>query len=34
MEGLKRMETIITADESLCIGCGGCIRACPGGLDP
>ena len=26
------METIIKADESLCINCGSCIRACPGGL--
>ena len=27
-----RLDTIIKVDESLCIGCGGCIRACPGGL--
>ena len=26
------MHTIIKADESLCINCGSCIRACPGGL--
>jgi nitroreductase/NAD-dependent dihydropyrimidine dehydrogenase PreA subunit len=26
------MDTIIKADEALCIGCGSCIRACPGGL--
>jgi nitroreductase/NAD-dependent dihydropyrimidine dehydrogenase PreA subunit len=26
------MEAIIEAEESLCIGCGSCIRACPGGL--
>jgi len=26
------MDTIIKVDESLCIGCGSCIRACPGGL--
>jgi nitroreductase/NAD-dependent dihydropyrimidine dehydrogenase PreA subunit len=26
------MKTIIRADESLCIACGSCIRACPGGL--
>ncbi|MCU0378379.1 MAG: nitroreductase family protein [Bacteroidales bacterium] len=26
------METIIKVDENLCIGCGSCIRACPGGL--
>jgi len=32
MKGLKDMETIIKVDESLCINCGSCIRACPGGL--
>ena len=26
------MEAIIKVDENLCIGCGSCIRACPGGL--
>jgi len=26
------METIIKVNEILCIGCGSCIRACPGGL--
>ena len=26
------MDAIIKADESLCINCGSCIRACPGGL--
>ena len=26
------LDTIINADESLCINCGSCIRACPGGL--
>ncbi len=26
------MDTIIKVDQSLCINCGGCIRACPGGL--
>jgi len=28
----KQMDTIIKVDESLCINCGSCIRACPGGL--
>ena len=28
----EQMDTIIKADESLCIDCGSCIRACPGGL--
>jgi len=32
MNDLRETRTIIKADESLCIGCGGCIRACPGGL--
>jgi nitroreductase/NAD-dependent dihydropyrimidine dehydrogenase PreA subunit len=27
-----RLDTMIKADESLCINCGSCIRACPGGL--
>jgi nitroreductase/NAD-dependent dihydropyrimidine dehydrogenase PreA subunit len=27
-----KLETIIKVDESLCINCGGCIRACPGDL--
>ena len=27
-----KLDTMIKADESLCIGCGSCIRACPGGL--
>ena len=26
------MDTIIKTDENLCIQCGSCIRACPGGL--
>ena len=28
----EQMDTIIKTDESLCISCGSCIRACPGGL--
>ncbi len=27
-----QLDTMIKVDESLCIGCGSCIRACPGGL--
>ena len=27
-----KMDTILKVDESLCINCGSCIRACPGGL--
>lgn len=27
-----RLDTMIKVDESLCINCGSCIRACPGGL--
>ena len=27
-----KLDTMIKVDESLCIGCGSCIRACPGGL--
>ena len=27
-----KLDTIIKVDENLCIGCGSCIRACPGGL--
>lgn len=26
------LDTIIKADETLCLNCGSCIRACPGGL--
>jgi ferredoxin len=32
MSATYTMDTIIKADESLCISCGSCIRACPGGL--
>lgn len=32
MNATCTMDTIIKADESLCINCGSCIRACPGGL--
>jgi NAD-dependent dihydropyrimidine dehydrogenase PreA subunit len=28
----NNLESIIKVDESLCIGCGSCVRACPGGL--
>ena len=28
----EQMSAIIKVDESLCINCGSCIRACPGGL--
>ena len=32
MNNSYKLETIIKVDESLCINCGSCIRACPGGL--
>ena len=32
MKNSYKLDTIIKVDESLCIGCGGCIRACPGAL--
>jgi nitroreductase/NAD-dependent dihydropyrimidine dehydrogenase PreA subunit len=32
MDTPYKLDTIIKADESLCITCGACIRACPGGL--
>jgi len=32
MNTTYKLDTMIKVDESLCIGCGSCIRACPGGL--
>ncbi len=32
MNNTYKLDTIIKVDESLCINCGGCIRACPGAL--
>lgn len=32
MNDTYKSDTIIKAYESLCIGYGSCIRACPGGL--
>ena len=32
MDTSYKLETMIKVDESLCITCGSCIRACPGGL--
>ena len=32
MDTTYMLDTMIKADENLCIGCGSCIRACPGGL--
>ena len=29
---IHKLDTIVKVDESLCIGCGSCIRTCPGGL--
>ena len=32
MNASYKLDTMIKVDESLCINCGACIRACPGGL--
>lgn len=32
MSSTYKLDTIIKVDENLCINCGSCIRACPGGL--
>ena len=32
MNAAYKLDTMIKVDESLCISCGSCIRACPGGL--
>jgi len=32
MTNTYKLDTMIKVDESLCITCGSCIRACPGGL--
>ena len=32
LPGAYTLDTIIRVDEDLCIGCGSCIRTCPGGL--
>jgi Fe-S-cluster-containing hydrogenase component 2 len=32
MNSSYKLDTIIKVDENLCINCGSCIRACPGGL--
>ena len=32
MIGNYKLDSIIKVDENLCINCGSCIRACPGGL--
>ena len=32
MDDTLKLDIMIKVDESLCINCGSCIRACPGGL--
>ncbi len=32
MNSAYKLDTMIKVDENLCINCGSCIRACPGGL--
>jgi len=32
MDTTYKLDTIIKVDENLCINCGSCVRACPGGL--
>jgi len=32
MNTTYKLDTIIKVDENLCVNCGSCIRACPGGL--
>ena len=32
MKNNYKLDTIIKVDENLCIGCGSCVRACPGAL--